>query len=255
METKKSQLQVVEQEYLLEIKANPKALNALLETTFKGFSPDLMQKAIFEGMLRGFKFIDFLQKDVYAIPYGNSYSLVSSIDFARKIAMRSGLAGKSAPTYQEGDNGPVSCTITVKRNANGLIGEYTATVFFNEYNTGKNLWIKMPRTMIAKVAEMHALRSAFPEEMAKQYITEEMQKPVEEVQAEENFNQYEAKIKACKSVEEIKKVWASMPLVAKNKLKELATSTKEALMSKELPIIEEKVIIKPKTKKNEDTNI
>ena len=242
MAEKKSQLQLVEQEYLLETKANPKALNALLETTFKGFSPDLMQKAIFEGMLRGFTFKDFLQKDVYAVPFGNSYSLVTSIDFARKIAMRSGLAGKSAPIYQDAENGlPVSCTITVKRNSNGLIGEYTATVFFNEYNTGKNLWVKMPRTMIAKVAEMHALRSAFPEEMAKQYITEEMQKPVEEVQAEENFDEYEAKIKACKSVEEIKRIWASMPLVAKNKLKELATSTKEALMTKELPVIEEKV--------------
>ena len=265
MVEKKSQLQLVEQEYLLETKANPKALNALLETTFKGFSPDLMQKAIFEGMLRGFTFKDFLQKDVYAIKYADSYSLVSSIDFTRKIAMRSGLVGKSAPTYTYDDQKNIeSCSITVKRISDGITGEYSATVFYKEFHkngkewNGKytpSMWDKMPHAMIAKVAEMHALRSAFPEEMAKQYITEEMQKPQEIEPVEENFDEYETKIKACKSVNEINKVWASMPLVAKNKLKELATQTKESLMANEIPIIEDKVITKPKTKKNEDQTI
>ena len=222
-----SQLQLVEKEFQLELKANPKALNALLQTTFKNFTPQLMQQAIFEGMMRGYTFKDFLQKDVYAIPYGNNYSLVSSIDFSRKIAMRSGLAGKSEPIFKELENGKiVSCTITVKRNVAGVIGDYTATVYFDEYDTGKNLWQNKPHTMIAKVAEMHALRSAFPEEMAKQYISEEIQKNTVLEIEEENFEELEAKLKEAKSVEEIKSIWASMPQRAKTQFKGLATELK-----------------------------
>lgn len=222
-----SQLQLVEKEFQLELKANPKALNALLQTTFKNFTPQLMQQAIFEGMMRGYTFKDFLQKDVYAIPYGSNYSLVSSIDFSRKIAMRSGLAGKSEPIFKELENGKiVSCTITVKRNVAGVIGDYTATVYFDEYDTGKNLWQSKPHTMISKVAEMHALRSAFPEEMAKQYISEEIQKNTVMEIEEESFEEFETKLKEAKSVEELKSIWASLPQGAKTKFKGLATELK-----------------------------
>ncbi len=154
-----------------------KVAKALLVTTFKGLEPVVMKQALFEGMMRGFTFKDFLEKNVYAIPFGGKYSLITSIDFARKIAMRSGLAGKSEPRFEYGDDKKIiSCTITVKRNADGVVGDYTATVFFSEFSTSKNLWTSKPHVMIAKVAEMHALRSAFPEEMAKQYVEEEMEK-------------------------------------------------------------------------------
>ena len=39
----------------------------------------------------GFEFKDFLEKRVYAIPYGQSYSLVASIDHFRTIGSRSGV--------------------------------------------------------------------------------------------------------------------------------------------------------------------
>lgn len=41
--------------------------------------------------------------------------------------------------------------------------EFTVTVPFKEYNTGKNVWINKPETMIKKVAESQALSLAFPE--------------------------------------------------------------------------------------------
>jgi phage recombination protein Bet len=44
----------------------------------------------------------------------------------------------------------------------------------SDYNTGKSQWAKMPGLMIAKVAEMHALRSAFPQTMRGMYSSEEM---------------------------------------------------------------------------------
>ncbi len=155
---------------------------ALLQTVFKGLSAEAMPKAIYEGMMRGFKFRDFLEKNVYAIPFKDGYSLVTSIDYARKIGMRSGVVGKAAPQFTYDDTGKVeSCSITIKRRVGQDIGEYTSTVYFVEYyRAGKNgypsLWDSKPRTMIAKVAEMHALRMACPEEMSQLYSEEELDK-------------------------------------------------------------------------------
>ena len=47
-------------------------------------------------------------------------------------------------------------------------------VLLEEYNTGKAQWQKMPATMIKKVAEVSALRMAFPEELSGLYSQEEM---------------------------------------------------------------------------------
>ena len=151
----------------------------LLATTFKGLEPVVMKQAIMEGMIRGFNFKNFLEKDVYAIPFGKSYSITQSIDYIRKIGMRAGIVGKSAPEYTYEENKKVeSCTITVKRKIDNYIGEYSATVYFNEFSTGRNLWATKPRMMLAKVAEMHALRMACPEVLAHAYIEEEMEKEV-----------------------------------------------------------------------------
>lgn len=151
----------------------------LLNTTFKGLNPNVVKRAAFEGYLRGFTFKDFLEKNVYAIPFKEGYSLVSSIDYARKIGMRSGVVGKSAPIFEMDNKKIIACTITVKRKVNGVVGEWTATVYFDEYTTGRQLWNSKPRTMIAKVAEMHALRMACPEELSQTYSEEELDKEKE----------------------------------------------------------------------------
>jgi len=44
----------------------------------------------------------------------------------------------------------------------------------SEYNTGKGNWAKMPETMIKKVAEVAALRMAFPDELGGIFAEEEM---------------------------------------------------------------------------------
>lgn len=156
--------------------ADPKVGKALLATTFKGLSEESMRKAIFEGVVRGFTFKDFLEKNVYAIPYGSNYSLVTSIDYSRKIGMKSGVIGKSAPMYTMNDGKIESCSVTIKRKVGEDIGEFTSLVFFDEYDTGKNQWESKPRTMIAKVAEMHALRMACPEELSQVYTEDEFAK-------------------------------------------------------------------------------
>lgn len=177
--------------------------NALLATTFKGLDVTRMKQALLEGMIRGFKFQDFLKKDVYALPFGTGYSIVQAIDYNRKIGMRSGIVGTKKPVYVTVENivkdektgaeigktiDIVSCEVTVlKKFEDGYVGEFTAEVFFDEYyKKGKeyngkytpSMWDTKPRTMIAKVAEMHALRKACPEQLAQSYIEEEFDKEI-----------------------------------------------------------------------------
>lgn len=210
METE-SQLELVEKEFKKELQVNQKALKALLETTFKNFTPELMQKSIYEGLLRGFLFRDFLDKSVYAIKYGEGYSLVTSIDRARKIGMKSNVVGTTEPIYEEKDGEIVACSVTIKRKFNEYIGDFTAKPYFKEYfKEGKtyngkktpSMWDKMPRTMIAKVAEMAALRKACPEELSQSYVEEEMQQEV--LSGEVLDDKYKSEIAKLKTVEEVK---------------------------------------------------
>lgn len=158
--------------------ADPAIMRALVATTFKGFRDEqVVRQACLEAMMRGYSFKDILQKKIYAIPFGAGYSLVQAIADVRAIAMRNGQIGKDAPIYEDDENGKIiSCSVTVKRLVQGHIGEYTATVFFSEYDKKKDNWVTKPRTMIAKVAEMHALRMAFPDELSEAYVEEEFEK-------------------------------------------------------------------------------
>jgi len=207
--------------------ANKEVFNALIATTFKGLEVGLVKRAVMEGMMRGFEFKDFLEKNVYAIPFKGGYSLVTSIDYARKVGMRSGVCGKSEPIYEENGNKIVSCKITIKRSVAGTIGEYTAKVFFEEYNTNKNQWVSKPKTMIAKVAEMHALRMACPEELSQAYSEDEMQKEVETIEAPIDIESFKKPLEEAKTVEELKKVWASIPAKAKVELESFKNEIKD----------------------------
>ncbi len=215
--------------------ASPEVMNALITTTFKEFTPVMVKTAITEGMMRGFDFKSFLNKDVYALKYGGGYSLVTSIDYSRKIGMRSGIVGKSAPTFTYKADGTVeSCTITVRKSVGTMIGDFTDTVYFDEYTTGKNQWLTRPRTMIAKVAEMHALRQACPEELGKAYVEEEFQKDEAvsvdvEVLSDENRIVFTEKLESAKTVEELKNFYADLPVIAKRELRPLADELKAKL--------------------------
>lgn len=161
--------------------SDPETLKSLMEVTFKGLEPAVAKRAMLEGYFRGFKFVDFLKKDVYAVPFGKAYSLVTSIDYARKIGASNGVAGKDEPIYGqepdlEGLEGGVFCKMTVYKLIEGIARPFTAKVYLNEYTTGQNLWNSKPRTMIAKVSEMHALRMACPEALSKVYTEEEFDK-------------------------------------------------------------------------------
>jgi len=120
--------------------------------------------------------LDPLMKQLYFIKYGDKVSYVTSIDGYRIIAHRTNeFAGTDEPKYDYDKNGKVThCTVTVHKMVLGEKCGFTAKVKFDEYTTGQNLWKKMPETMIAKVAEAHALRKAFPQDLSGIYTTDEM---------------------------------------------------------------------------------
>lgn len=191
--------------------SNKEVIGSLANYTFKGLPVDNIPKALTEGMLRGYKIEDFLTKKVYAVPFGSNYSLVQSIEDARIKASRSGLSGMSEAVYEYSDdkNTIISCSVTVYK-LNGDSRGYTAKVFFKEFNTGKNLWVSKPHAMIAKVAEMHALRKAFPEEI-NLYVEEEIQRTevVNELDDEKQIalQEHSENISEIQSVEELQKYY------------------------------------------------
>lgn len=124
--------------------------------------------------------LDPLMKQLYFIKYGEGekakVSYVTSIDGYRIIAHRTGLfAGVDLPIYEYDKTGRVThCAITVHKIVQNQIVGFGAKVKFSEYNTNQNNWSKMPETMIAKVAEAHALRKAFPNDLSGIYTQDEM---------------------------------------------------------------------------------
>lgn len=206
--------------------ADKEVFGTLLTTTFKGLEGATAKRAMLEGMMRGFTFKDFLEKNVYAIPFKGTYSLVSSIDYARKLGMRSGVVGVSAPSYELDGKNVISCTITVKRKVEEYVGEYSATVYFDEYNTGFNLWKTKPKTMIAKVAEMHALRKACPEELSQIYVEEDYQKETPETDLLDEG--IKTKVANAKTLEELKTIYKENEGLGKDFAK-LVTAKKEEL--------------------------
>lgn len=106
-------------------------------------------------------------KEVYDVSY------VTSIDGYRIIAHRTGLfAGVDEPKFRYDGQRLIRCTVSVYKKDSDR--PFSASVSFSEYNTGKNLWKKMPETMLAKVAEAHALRKAFPQDLSGIYTQDEM---------------------------------------------------------------------------------
>ena len=113
----------------------------------------------------------------------------------------------SEPIYEEKDGKIISCAVTVRKGQ----GEFSAKVYFTEYykagyNGKPSLWDTKPRTMIAKVAEMHALRKACPEELSQAYTEEEMVKEVS-APAQEITDEIRKEVENTKNEEELKAVW------------------------------------------------
>ena len=139
-------------------------------------------------------------KDVYIIKYGNSpASIVTSQEVFKRANANPDYEGFEAGVTYINANGEV-CTregSAVYKAANEiLVGGWCRVyvkgrrpfydeVTLEEYSTGKSGWAKMPATMIRKVALVHCLREAFPDDFQGLYAAEEMGNAGEKAQAME----------------------------------------------------------------------
>ncbi len=120
--------------------------------------------------------LDPFAKQIYAVKRKGRVTFQTGIDGYRSIAARTGMYdGQDEPEYGPacpcGDNRPAGhpefATVRVYRK--GVTRAIAATIYWHEYKpdqgekgTGDVMWTRMPRVMIAKVAEALALRKAFP---------------------------------------------------------------------------------------------
>ena len=120
--------------------------------------------------------LDPFAKQIYAVKRQGRVTFQTGIDGYRSIAARTGLYdGQDEPEYgpvcacgdKRPEGHPESATVRVYRK--GVGRAFEATALWHEYKpeqgqSGRQdaMWVRMPRVMIAKVAEALALRKAFP---------------------------------------------------------------------------------------------
>jgi len=165
------------------------------DTICKGATPDELM--LFMSVAKKTQ-LDPFSRQIHAVKRWNKnlgreeMAIQIGIDGYRSIADRTGAyAGSSDPEYRfEGQSKiPVSAKVTVKKIVQGHSCEFTATAYWEEFYPGPKqgyMWGKMPRHMLAKVAEANALRKAFPGQFAGTYIPEEMERADAEVKDYEN---------------------------------------------------------------------
>lgn len=128
--------------------------------------------------------LDPLARQIGVIKFGGQWQVMTTIDGYRALAEKTGhYAGSDEPVFtmsgqrignkQTGITRPDSASVTVYKLLNGHRYPFTATVYWEEY-AGQNVWLTKPRTMLAKVAESHALRKAFPSVLSGMYVDGEM---------------------------------------------------------------------------------
>jgi phage recombination protein Bet len=165
---------------------------------------------LFISMARSLR-LDPLRRQIHAIVYSKDnpkkrkMTLVTAIDGFRTIADRTGnyRPDEDEPSYEydaslKGPLNPagiVKATVRVFKHSHGDWHKVTASAFWEEYAPVKDEWVedrdsgkrkpsgrqtlegnwsKMPRLMLAKVAEALALRKAWPDDFSAVYSEEEL---------------------------------------------------------------------------------
>lgn len=161
------------------------------ETVAKGAPDDVFAAMIDIARTRG---LDPMAKQIGVAQFdrNSGYQIYMPIDGYRAVAGdHPDFAGKDKPEYGPvvgktpmGKPYPEWCSITVYRLVQGHRMPFTAEVWWEEFYGGERnrSWNKMPRVMLAKVAEAHALRMAFTRSLSGTYTPDEMDQASVEVQ-------------------------------------------------------------------------
>lgn len=148
-----------------------------LRTVASVLAPDLSPEELqLFSMVAARSGLDPFAKQIYAVKRKGRVTFQTGIDGYRSIAARTGLYdGQDEPEFGPvcgcGDKRPVGhpeyATVRVYRK--GVTRAIAARADWHEYKpeagergTGDAMWMRMPKVMLAKVAEALALRKAFP---------------------------------------------------------------------------------------------
>ena len=165
----------------LALKHNEIDMALVARTVAKGCSSD--ELSLFGAICKRTG-LDPFARQIYAIKRGGVMTTQVSIDGARLVAQRSGqYAGQVGPFWCGADGvwvdvwlaktPPMAAKVGVRRSS--FVDPLFAVAIWSEYaQTQGNMWAKFPSVMLAKCAEMIALRRAFPAELSGLYSTEEM---------------------------------------------------------------------------------
>lgn len=146
--------------------------------------------------------LDPIARQIYAIKRGSNWGIQISIDGARLVAQRSGQYAGQTPTQWTADGVtwvdvwlgagyPAAARVGVHRrgfdeplfavarwDSYVVMDDEWEGTYPNRRKTGKQtvstMWAKMPDLMLSKVAEMLALRKAFPQELSGLYTADEI---------------------------------------------------------------------------------
>lgn len=148
-----------------------------------------------------------LTKDVYFVKRqsknGASVAYQTSIDAMRSRAEETGkYAGNDKPIYSYNDkNELIHAKVTVWKMVEGQRCAFEGEADWDEFYPGDAqgfMWKKMPKVMLGKCAEAQALRKAFPKQLKKVYVNEEMAQAdkIEVVEARSSNEQLTAQLQA-----------------------------------------------------------
>lgn len=184
-------------------------------------------------------------RQIYALPYKNhktgtvKWTVVIGVEGMVTIAERTGqFGGFTKPEFEFGEKKTqddfgaidrddiISCTIGAQKIVQGIVTTSYATVYFKEYDTGKNLWLSKPKTMLAKVAKVQALRQTFSA-CAGLYIAEEIANEHDDaIDGEVIVPDVRERIENATSREELQEILSSLTIEDK---KRVATRVGERL--------------------------
>lgn len=150
----------------------PQQMELVKSTIAKGASNDELKLFLYRCRSMG---LDPLKPGhIHFIKYGNNPgTIVIGIDGFRSKAGQTGKHSGTKRGVLRDDKGKcIGAWCEIYRS--DWTHPAREEVALAEYNTGKAQWLKMPETMLKKVAEVAALRMAFPDQLGGIYSDDEM---------------------------------------------------------------------------------
>lgn len=159
--------------------------------------------------------LDPFKREIYAIPYGKDFSIVTGYQVYIQKAEATGLLNGWYCEAIKDEKGLLGAKITIYRK--DFEKPFEWEVSFKEFYKDQSNWKKMPEFMIKKVCIGQGFRLAFPNELAGlPYLQEEVEADISREETPQEVSQEEVK----KELATEKQVKAIHSIISSKKLDE-----------------------------------